>query len=107
MRRNFRYQLRECSDDRLVGAKELAARLGIGLRTVYRWVRRGVLPRPLRLTARAVRWRWGAVKEFFAALEIGPAKPAGEAPAEPAREAGGDSAGSLSGPALDNGNCAG
>lgn len=38
-------------------AHEVAARYGISLSTVKRWTRAGLLPAPIRLGRRVVRWR--------------------------------------------------
>ncbi|MGB9879950.1 MAG: helix-turn-helix transcriptional regulator [Anaerolineae bacterium] len=49
-----------------VSPTELAKRLGISRRTVFRLVSTGQLPQPIRLTKRTVRWEWTAVQEFLA-----------------------------------------
>jgi predicted DNA-binding transcriptional regulator AlpA len=46
----------------------LAAELDVCESTVDELVRRGVLPRPLRLTAGCVRWEWKAVELALASL---------------------------------------
>ena len=48
-----------------VSPKELARRLGISRRSVFRLVSAGKLPEPVRLTARMVRWRWEDVERFL------------------------------------------
>ena len=52
----------------LITVKEVAARLSVTARTVWRWVAQGKLPRPLRLSAGCVRWWSGDVERFLEAL---------------------------------------
>jgi excisionase family DNA binding protein len=40
----------------LVSIRQVAARLGVHPRTVHRWIKAGVLPRPRRVGGRLVRW---------------------------------------------------
>lgn len=57
----------------------LAAELDMSESTVDEMVRRGVLPRPLRLSNGCVRWSWAAVESALASLvptlDDGPADP--------------------------------
>lgn len=46
----------------------LAAELDVSESTVDEMVRRGVLPRPLRLSSGCVRWSWAAVEQALASL---------------------------------------
>lgn len=46
----------------------LAAALEISESTVDEMVRRGVLPRPVKLSAGCVRWRWETVDQALASL---------------------------------------
>ncbi|MBC7076696.1 MAG: AlpA family phage regulatory protein [Synergistales bacterium] len=46
---------------------DLAKRLGVSRRTVFRFVSAGKLPQPIRLTRRTVRWQWEAVQEWMSA----------------------------------------
>ena len=48
---------------------ELAKRLNVSRRTVFRFVSAGKLPQPLRLSKRTVRWRWADVEAFLATHE--------------------------------------
>ena len=48
-----------------VSPKELARRLGISRRSVFRLVSTGKLPEPVHLTARIVRWDWRVVQQFL------------------------------------------
>lgn len=47
----------------------LAEALEIGESTVDEMVRRGVLPRPVRLSSGCVRWRWASVDQALASME--------------------------------------
>ncbi len=49
----------------------LAAELQIGESTVDEMVRRGVLPRPVRLSSGCVRWRWASVDQALSSMEGG------------------------------------
>lgn len=46
----------------------LAAELDVSESTVDEMVRRGVLPRPLRLSSGCVRWSWQAVEQALSSL---------------------------------------
>ena len=46
--------------DMLLTVKDVAELLSVARRTVWRWSRLGKLPRPLKLSPRAVRWRASA-----------------------------------------------
>jgi len=46
----------------LLSPKELARRLGISLRTLRRWRSMGLLPEPIKLSSRIIRWNWEDVK---------------------------------------------
>jgi prophage regulatory protein len=41
----------------LLTSREVALRLKIGVKTLYRLVRAGVLPQPIRLSRKLLRWR--------------------------------------------------
>jgi predicted DNA-binding transcriptional regulator AlpA len=54
----------------LMTARDVAAVLGVGERTVWRLTSRaeaglGRFPRPVRLAARTVRWRWEDVEKYL------------------------------------------
>jgi prophage regulatory protein len=55
----------------LLSAKQVAARLSVTPRTVWRWVAEGKLPRPLRLSTKCVRWWSSDVERFLEALPRG------------------------------------
>lgn len=50
----------------------LADALQISETTVDEMVKRGVLPRPVKLSAGCVRWRWASVDQALASMEEGP-----------------------------------
>ena len=52
-------------DVELLDAKELARRMSISVRTVWRLSGEGRLPRPVRLGDRIVRWRVSDVEAFL------------------------------------------
>jgi len=52
----------------LISVKEVASRLSVTPRTVWRWVAQGKLPRPLRLSPACVRWWNTDVERFLEAL---------------------------------------
>lgn len=45
------------TDNQLMTAKDIAARLGLGIKTIYRLVQIGTLPQPIRLSPKVIRWR--------------------------------------------------
>ncbi len=54
--------LTSISQGNITGAatdRELAAMLSISKATVWRWVREGLLPKPVRISARCSRWKLG------------------------------------------------
>ena len=54
-----------------LGKATLAAELDIAESTVDEMVRRGVLPKPLRLSSGCVRWCWRDVENALASLKEG------------------------------------
>lgn len=48
--------------------KEVAARLGVSRQTVWRWVREGRFPSPVKIGPAAVRWREAGVMAWEAQL---------------------------------------
>lgn len=58
----------------LLTAREVAERLTIGIRTVWRWSRSGELPPPVRLgkARRVVRWRADEIDSFLQRALKGP-----------------------------------
>ena len=52
----------------LLRAEEVARRLGIGVRTLYRLVAAGIVPAPLRFNRRLIRWRPAEVEQYLAQL---------------------------------------
>jgi predicted DNA-binding transcriptional regulator AlpA len=56
------------SNQDLLSAKEIAARLSITPRTLLRMVRRGRFPQPIRFNRKLVRWRAREVQFYFDSL---------------------------------------
>jgi excisionase family DNA binding protein len=56
----------------LLTAKEVAERLGVGLRTVWRWTATGELPAPVRRgsSGRIVRWKVTDIERFVRDLPV-------------------------------------
>lgn len=54
-----------------ISKSTLAQALEISESTVDEMVRRGVLPRPVRLSSGCVRWRWASVDMALASMESG------------------------------------
>lgn len=54
-----------------VSKSSLATALEISESTVDEMVRRGVLPRPVKLSSGCVRWRWASVDMALASMESG------------------------------------
>jgi excisionase family DNA binding protein len=56
----------------LLTAREVAARIGVGLRTVWRWTATGDLPAPVRWGrhGRVVRWKTTDIEQFVQALPV-------------------------------------
>jgi len=52
--------------DVLLTSREVALLLRISMRTFWRWVRRGVVPPPLRFNQRIYRWRRRAIEALCA-----------------------------------------
>lgn len=51
--------------DRLVGRKEILAIIGISNATLWRWIKSGRFPSPLKIGARKVAWRTSVVTEWI------------------------------------------
>ena len=56
----------------LLTAQEVAGRLSISLRTLYRMVERGQFPPPIRRSRRWVRWKTTDVQHYLDTLKPGP-----------------------------------
>lgn len=48
--------------------RQVAARLGISRPTLWRWVKDGRLPRPVKLGPAVTRWRLSDIEKFEASL---------------------------------------
>jgi predicted DNA-binding transcriptional regulator AlpA len=53
----------------LLSARQVAYRLSISVRTVWRMLERNQLPEPVRFNRKLVRWRALDIERFVAALE--------------------------------------
>ena len=54
--------------DRLLRLSEVRTRTALGRSTIYRKMRDGSFPKPLKIGARAVRWRESEIEAWLAAL---------------------------------------
>ncbi len=52
----------------LLTAKEVARRLSIAVRTLYRLVEAGVVPAPVRLSRKLIRWRVADIDRYLRVL---------------------------------------
>ena len=52
-------------DDRLLRRVEVEERTGLARTTIYRKMRAGTFPLPLKISERAVRWRLSDVHEYI------------------------------------------
>lgn len=56
------------SPDRLIRVKELRSMLGNpSLSTIYRWVSKGILPEPRRISPRFIAWRFSDIEALLKA----------------------------------------
>jgi len=53
------------NDKPLLDADDLAKLLGVNRRTIQQYVAAGVLPRPIKLSQKVVRWPRRAIEEAF------------------------------------------
>jgi excisionase family DNA binding protein len=53
----------------LLTVREVAQRLALGTRTVWKWSRSGQLPAPVRLGNRTVRWRAAEIERFVEEMQ--------------------------------------
>ena len=54
------------SPDRLIRVKELRQMLGgASLSTIYRWIAKGILPEPRRISPRYIGWRASDIEDFL------------------------------------------
>jgi len=51
--------------DMLLTVKDVAELLSVNSRTAWRWVKLGKIPRPLKLSRRAVRWRASEMQSYI------------------------------------------
>lgn len=55
--------------ERILRPPEAAAKLSIGRQTLYLWVKKGLLPAPIRVGIRASGWRESTLDKFIEARE--------------------------------------
>lgn len=55
-------------DDRFFSARQLSEIFGVNLITIWRWSKRGHLPKPRRLTPGTTRWFGGDLNRHLASL---------------------------------------
>lgn len=55
----------DSDNDRLMHNEELEELLGLGRTAIYEMVRKGVLPAPLKIGGKAIRWRKSEIDEFL------------------------------------------
>jgi predicted DNA-binding transcriptional regulator AlpA len=53
------------SNETFIDAETVARRLGICTRTLHRYVSNGTVPKPVKLSARCVRWRDSDIEAFI------------------------------------------
>ena len=69
-------------DDRLVSARTVEALAGVAKSTIWLWLRKGLMPAPVRLSRRCTRWWLSEVLAWVKARQSPtPAAPAGTEPA--------------------------
>ena len=54
--------------DCLLSAPQVAARLSIGVRSLWRWVEEDKFPQPIRFTRKLVRWHSAVVQKYLDGL---------------------------------------
>ena len=54
--------------DRLLKRKEVETLTGLSRSSLYRWIERGQFPKPLRLSARTVRWEASTIDDWVKQL---------------------------------------
>ncbi len=57
--------MREHAEDRLLRRAQVEERTGLARSTIYRWMRRGEFPEPVRLGRSAVRWRESTITRWL------------------------------------------
>jgi excisionase family DNA binding protein len=63
---------RPLADRELLTAGDVAFRLNVSERTVWRWVAAGKLPEPVRYSQRLIRWRACDIEAYVKALQPSP-----------------------------------
>jgi excisionase family DNA binding protein len=66
------------NQDPLLSTTDVCETLGIHPRTLYKWVKSGKFPGPIRISPRRLRWRRSAVEQFVRVIEtVAPATAGG------------------------------
>lgn len=55
-------------DERFVNIAELARRVGAHKDTIHRWIRAGIIPPPIRINLRVIRWNASTIDAWMAAI---------------------------------------
>jgi prophage regulatory protein len=71
--------------DQLLSIKDVCDFLSISKRTAWRWVAEGILPQPIRFTARCDRWKASDIQRV---IDDGPLRSAPEVPVTTVRRVG-------------------
>jgi prophage regulatory protein len=53
------------TQDRLIDIKEVSSLIGMKKPTIYKYIRDGQFPKPIKIGARASRWSYQAVMEWI------------------------------------------
>jgi prophage regulatory protein len=76
---------RDMELDRMLRIAETCRIAGVSNATIWRWIKLGCFPAPVKLGPNSVGWRESAVREWLESLE-----PVGGTPEQPPSENGGD-----------------
>ena len=56
------------TETKLLKRKEVEALTGLSRSSLFRWIEKGQFPRPLRLSARTVRWEASTIHDWMQSL---------------------------------------
>ena len=54
------------NEDRLLRLRDVCEIVAVGRSTIWRWVRAGTFPEPIRVGGSAVRWRLSTIQKWMA-----------------------------------------
>jgi excisionase family DNA binding protein len=57
-------------EQHLLTARQVAARIGVSLRTIWRWTMAGDMPAPVRRGRRIVRWKTTDIQRFVKQMPV-------------------------------------